>query len=541
MGSWEFLADHEGSFSMVLLTDGSVLCQSRDSAGGMRLHPNENGDYSSGRWAAPHRGDYLSGDALVLADGRVFRTNLTRAEVFDPVTNLWQTITPDARLGVGRETFIFSALCVMHDRRVLVSLHDSLRARAAIYDPTSNTWTETSEPIGNLSRGILLPNNAVITKYFTQDEIGLQIYWPERNEWSRVARIDARSLGPLLPDGRVLVGTDRIMFFTPPSSPGETGVLHEGPAFPSSDSRGRQFDGPRFRCLLPSGRVFCSTRYLDPGSPRMPGGEIFFEFDPESGALHFQDNPRFRYGVSHPHSFRFADVLTTLLPSGQVLVNVVSTDINVYAIYTPDLLPVDDLWRPQIRDCSFRGMGRVGQVVEIEGVQFNGISQAGTYNATNYPIVQLKNRTSRPGRIWHGRTFDHSTMGVATGDELVRTRIAFPPDTPSGPVQIRVVANGIPSEWCETFIDDPYFVRDALIPIFWNQLIGNLADGPFLAIGPDGKLRPVPPWNPLTKELAIIYGQLGQLMNELRVIGQTVFPNEGPAFPQFPPDKPFAG
>jgi hypothetical protein len=49
MGSWNFLANHEGAQSIVLLTDGSVLCQSVETPHLMRFHPDDDGDYIRGK------------------------------------------------------------------------------------------------------------------------------------------------------------------------------------------------------------------------------------------------------------------------------------------------------------------------------------------------------------------------------------------------------------------------------------------------------------------------------------------------------------
>ena len=53
MGTWSFLGDQDGSLFMVLLTDGSILCESIDTLQLMRLRPDDNGDYSRGAWTAP--------------------------------------------------------------------------------------------------------------------------------------------------------------------------------------------------------------------------------------------------------------------------------------------------------------------------------------------------------------------------------------------------------------------------------------------------------------------------------------------------------
>ena len=90
-----------------------------------------------------------------------------------------------------------------------------------------------------------------------------------------------------------------------------------------------------------------------------------------------------------------------------------------------------------------------GQSYAISGTQFNGLSQAQALGdelqaPTNYPLVRIVNRAS--GHVAYARTHDHSSMGVATGDLVVTTTFDVPPGLESGPSDLFVVANGIPSQ-----------------------------------------------------------------------------------------------
>jgi len=78
-----------------------------------------------------------------------------------------------------------------------------------------------------------------------------------------------------------------------------------------------------------------------------------------------------------------------------------------------------------------------------------GLSQAVAYGddaqmATNYPIVQLTNPAT--GRVAYARSYDFSTMGVATGDAVQSCTIDIPSDLAAGEWNLVVIANGIPSE-----------------------------------------------------------------------------------------------
>jgi hypothetical protein len=129
-----------------------------------------------------------------------------------------------------------------------------------------------------------------------------------------------------------------------------------------------------------------------------------------------------------------------LLPTGQVLYSASRKDIEVY---TPD--PGGQAaWMPTIT--QFPATLDVRNTYQISGTQFNGLSQACSYGddaqmATNYPIVRLQNA----GKTYYLRTFNHSTMAVATGDAIVTTNISIPSTVPQGAASMVVIANGIAS------------------------------------------------------------------------------------------------
>jgi hypothetical protein len=79
----------------------------------------------------------------------------------------------------------------------------------------------------------------------------------------------------------------------------------------------------------------------------------------------------------------------------------------------------------------------------------NGLSQANGYGddaqmATNYPLVRLKHVGSK--KVFFCRTFDHSTMAVATGKKPHHTHFHVPTKVPKGHYELVVIANGIHSQ-----------------------------------------------------------------------------------------------
>ena len=79
----------------------------------------------------------------------------------------------------------------------------------------------------------------------------------------------------------------------------------------------------------------------------------------------------------------------------------------------------------------------------------NGLSQANAYGddaqmATNYPLVRLKHTGNKS--VHFCRTFDHSTMAVATGKKPVHTNFHVSHAVALGHYELAVVANGIESQ-----------------------------------------------------------------------------------------------
>ena len=138
-----------------------------------------------------------------------------------------------------------------------------------------------------------------------------------------------------------------------------------------------------------------------------------------------------------------------LLPSGQVLY---ANCTNTIEIYTPAGGP-QPAWRPHITEVP-RHL-RPGETYRLHGRQLNGLSQAVAYGddaqmATNYPLVRL---LGPPGvGIVFCRTFDHSTMAVATGSAVHHTHFAVPAHLQHGAYELVVIANGIASDPVEVHV-----------------------------------------------------------------------------------------
>jgi FG-GAP-like repeat len=214
-------------------------------------------------------------------------------------------------------------------------------------------------------------------------------------------------------------------------------------------------------CLLPNGKVLCTA---GPGMPcDYPPPTLFFEYDPAADALLQVSSPVKADGPC------FSGRLL-LLPTGQVLFG---NHIAQIQVYSPDGVRNPN-WAPNIISVPKVLDPRPGRKFKLVGTQLNGLSQAVSYGddaqmATNYPIVRI---AASDGNIYYCRTFDHSSMGVATGANPVETWCSLPSDIPQGQGHLVVVANGLHSLPVQITIAIP---RERPRPVAWvYELIRRL-------------------------------------------------------------------
>ncbi|GAA2753126.1 kelch repeat-containing protein [Kitasatospora cinereorecta] len=453
-GTWQALTNQPtfNASTMLLLTDGTVMCQDSGTQHWWKLAPDANGDYVHGTWSqladGPNGPLYYA--SAVLRDGRVLvaggeynfgsDVELNEAEIYDPLANTWTSIaTPDGWTAIGDAVSV-----VFPDGRVMIG--SVLGPQCAIYDPVANTWTAAASKNNsttNEETWTLLPDQTVLT-VDCAGHPGTEKYLISADRWvsagsTPVDLVEAASseIGPalLLPDGRVFAigATGNTALYTMPPLAGQQGSWAAGPSFPTINGQtlGAK-DAPG--CLLPNGRVLCVAGPVDGVSGDYLTPTYFFEFDPASGALNRVADPA--NSGAQPFAGRML-----LLPSGQLLFSNGSTDVQVYS---PDGGP-DGSWRPQIT--TVPALLRPGGTYTLHGRQINGLSQAVSYGddaqmATNYPIVRLE---YPDGRVGYCRTHGFSTMGVQTGTVVHQTRFTVPAGTEIGQARIVVVANGIAS------------------------------------------------------------------------------------------------
>ncbi|MEU3076859.1 kelch repeat-containing protein [Streptomyces laurentii] len=459
MGTWHALT-HQPTFeasTMLLLTDGTVMCQAQNTVHWWRLTPDATGSYTNGTWSAlaDMHNSRLYYASAVLRDGRVIvaggeysdaGSDTDRVEIYSPLANTWTSIGNPGWGHVGD-----APACLLTDGRLLMGyLNDS---RTAVYDPVTNTWTATGNKASASSEETwtLLPDGSVLTAECSNHPAA-ERYIPASGTWvsagsTPVDLVQSSSIeiGPALlrPDGHVFAvgATGHTAVYTPPGNSTGTGSWAAGPDFPK-DASGRLLkakDAPG--CLLPNGRVLCTAGPAGDTSGDYPTQAMFFEYDGTS-LIPVADPPNANTSI---YTGRML-----LLPTGEVLY---AAGTQAVYVYQPDPGP-QAAWRPTVTQIPADVIP--GSDYRLTGTQLNGLSQAVSYGddaqmATNYPLVRLRNPSN--GTVTYCRTYGHSTMGVATGATSVSTIFSVPASLPLGDYRLSAVANGIASDEVAVVVD----------------------------------------------------------------------------------------
>lgn len=472
-----------GASFPLLLTDGSVIVQNGSGyfADGkvFKLTPDANGSYVDGTWSQLASMPYIQSAAAqaVLPDGRVIIeggefsgvylnfTLTNEGAIYDPVSDTWASVPPPAffvDLYPPRAVFaphpIGDAASVVLPNGTLM-IQDKMSRQAALLDLKTMTWTETGtatkSDLNDEEGWTLLPNGKVLTvDCYTDFAFGLtpsypadptnsELYDPATGVWSSAgSTINTLTDGVLFETGPAVLRPDGTVFAV--GSQGYTSIYNSftgqwsvGPRLPMSP-QGNQFtvqDGPG--ALLPNGHVLiaASGGPINPSNGNYSDPPVaFFEFD---GTNLIPEPTIPNAGIDYAFS-----VVLLVLPTGQILEMDSTGDVE---IYTPDDTSHNPAWEPMITKVS-KGIIPGGSY-EIEGIRFNGMSQASAFgdelqNATNYPLVRITNLGTN--HVFYSRTHDHSSMAVAS-NKRVSTVFNVPMGQELGLSKLEVVANGIAS------------------------------------------------------------------------------------------------
>jgi hypothetical protein len=444
-------------------------------------------------------GEYTMDKAVTKREYHLVFDLTNKMAVYDPVKDTWTPVAPPA----GFDFIGDSPWTVLANGHLL--LGEKLTKRAAELDPKTLTWTEVSS-FGKEDRFAeegftLLPDGSVLEVNVTDHDASpnAQRFIPNSDptltQWvgagttpQNLQATDSNSakdiifdhgnkvyhapgeMGPaiLRPDGTVFATGAACTIKGPSSDPDACTVYHPightaiynpansaspwtaGPNFPNGEGAGDSWGS-----LLPNGNVLvqpnppgisedaparANARYVrvrsggvhptaaaEAPQQSCPADELYKAYEFDGTKLIPEPNATF---CGQP------DML--LLPTGEVMLG---GQYNYQSTGT-----YQAAWRPTITKFT-QGLFDGGNY-QIWGTQFNGLSQANAYGdefqvSTNFPLVRITNNAS--GHVKYARTYNFSTMGVATGSATVSAWFEVPTDAETGDSMLEVVANGIPS------------------------------------------------------------------------------------------------
>lgn len=452
--SWQPL-QHQPTFSAstaLQLTDGTIFVHEYGGTHWWQLTPDNKGNYVKGTWT--QRATLPSGYAplyytsAVLKDGRVLVEGgeynnfspvwTNKGAIYNPLTDKWTSVNPPA----GWTTIGDAQNVILANGQLMLA--NCCTTQAALFNPQNLTWTATGTgkvDSNNEEGWTLLPDGTVLTVDCnnTADPTHAEKYIPATAEWlsagSTIVHLPdtpgSHEIGPavLMADGTVFAtgGTGHNAVYHPPAKKRKPGKWTVAPDFPNIGGQLTVGDGPA--TWMSNGNVLVAA---SPGI--FNNGTHFFEFDGSS----LTEVP----ATPNAPAITSFEGRMLLLPSGQVLFTDGSQDVE---IYTPSGVP-DPSWAPAITSAP-TSVTR-GNTYKISGTQFNGLTQASMYGddasaATNYPLVRITNHAT--GHVFYARTSGHSSMGVATGSNIVSTKFTVSAATETGDSDLEVVANGIAS------------------------------------------------------------------------------------------------
>jgi hypothetical protein len=371
----------------------------------------------------------------------------------DPKTLTWTNVSSHAK----DDVFAEEGLTLLPDGSVLtVNMTDYNFAQRYIpnSDPSKSGWVDAgSTPVklpatdSNSAKNIIYDNGQRV--YHPPGEIGPAILRPDGTVFNSGAACDVP--GPATqPSACVIYQPQAHTAIYNPAINSWTA----GPDIPTHEG-----SGDTFASLLPDGNVFMQT------NPPGTNGDRLAHANARYASI--------RNRTMHPLAAN-AEAPQQTCPPGLPLIKAYEFDGTNLIHETaadfcgqPDLLllPTGDVmmngqvvyestgtfqsaWRPTITQFSYSNNVNPGGKYQIWGMQFNGLSQANAYGdefqvSTNFPLVRIANNAT--GDVSYARTYNFSTIAVATGDAIVSTWFDVPTNIETGPSKLVVVANGIPS------------------------------------------------------------------------------------------------
>jgi hypothetical protein len=442
------LAPGQSGGLMLLLSDGTVMAKSSSGdingvgATWNKLTPDIHGSYINGTWSAmaPMAKTRLYFSSQVLKDGRVYvaggeyGTGGASGEVYNPLTNTW-TNTP-----APGQTVSDANSEILSDGRVLQALVTQPLTGTTIYNPATNTYGAGPTALGihNESAWVKLTDNSIL--YVNRLSTASERYIPSLNQWVADGTVpvqlydafgDEAGAALLLPDGRAFfLGSSGHTAYYTPSGTNSPGTWAAGPDIPSG--RGTP-DAPA--AMMANGKILCVVSPVPTSANHFPSPTSYYEFNYLTNTFTLINAPA--GGTTLNSGCYITNMLD--LPDGTVLYN--DQDSLRYYVYNPGGTPLA------------AGKPTIGNITplsctsyKITGTLFNGISEGVAYGddwqmATNYPLVRLTSGTN----VYYARTSNWNSTGVRRGAAADTAQFDLPAGLPSGIYSLVVVANGISS------------------------------------------------------------------------------------------------
>ncbi len=469
VGTWTHLTNKapEAISTMLVLLDGRIMAQGNSDRTWYALTPDSSGSYANGTWtqlasmarkrlyytsAVLRNGDVLiaGGEYSATDNGNVVEDDDNTCEIYHTQTNTWGTVPTPIHRNSSPWTNIGDAVSTTLPSG-LVLMGDILSSEQALYDYKTNTWTPSANVKAvrsNEEAWTLQPDGSVLTVDCIGQPVATQnteLYIPASDAWmsagstpNQLVDPNSKELGPglLLANGVTLyIGAT-----------GHT-ALYSGGWVAGPDLYGTSNtlllgapDAPG--CVEVNGKALVLVSPASTSSNAFPSGEHFLEYTYDATTSHgsFAEAPLPSGGGGFFQNQPSYIGRMLQLPNGQVLF---TQALNLQQfVYTPDSAALSSS-APAISNVTARTDGSY----LVQGTQFNGVTQGAYYGddaqmASNYPLVRLTDTSSH---VFYGRTYNHSTMGVATGNTPVSTYFVPPATLPQGYYALQVVANGIAS------------------------------------------------------------------------------------------------
>ena len=485
---YRFKPDNKGSY-----VNGTLLPATA-------LPPNYIPYATSGGVLPDGRVLLIGGEYLLGSNNMLNFAFTNKMAIYDPQADKWTMVAPP--FGPDWDFIGDSPWTLLPNGHLL--LGSKFNKAMAEFDPTTLTWTHVSSHAKDdrfAEEGLtLLPDGNVLTVNMTDFPLS-QVYVPNSNPsnstWvdagptpARLPATDSYSAQNILYDnnmrvyhppgeiGPAILRPDGTVFYTgaacdvpgPSTQPSacvtyqpqahttiydtNTGKWTAGPDIPTHEG-----SGDTWASLLPNGHVFMQTNPPGTNADRLARANARYA-SIRNGTMHplaaeglAPQQPTCPPGLPFIKAYEFDGTNLTrvpvadfcgqpsllLLPTGNVM-------MNLQAVYIPSDTKFENAWRPTIT--TFTQDINPGGKYQIFGTQFNGLSQANAFGdefqvSTNFPLVRITNNAT--GDVKYARTYNFSTMAVATGSAPVSTWFDVPTNIELGDSTLEVVANGIPS------------------------------------------------------------------------------------------------